>query len=312
MDKLTEDVEGSGEEVVFPTSTSTVKPTEKDSSIHGIPNVFLRLPKAPVVNPKLTPIREYRRKQATLSEYATISNRQTFVDSVLDFLGFRSPQFENTPQEELSDTLMKVLYNNARDPIQKGEKPLVKVTSNAYQCANGIEVAKTFNVTKFMGQWYQVMYSASNSNKNCRMMSYRLLNLIDVDYHVGSTFETLEYFTEEKSHSIPQMYSGFGMVNQPGELFYRSPHDNFIMNVVYTGPENSSGYYQYVILAVDCYYPLYVLARDPMVFQQRFESQALQVLRNKQLINDFSRALNFMKSVDFSSCQIPPSFFTGK
>ena len=181
------------------------------------------------MNPKMTSIREYRRKQATQSEYATSTNRETFVDSVLDFLGFRAPQFQGVSREQQDNTLMRVLYNNARAPAQQGQKSFMRISSTPYQCANGIEAAKTFNITKFMGQWYQVMYSASNSNNNnCRMMSYRLLNLIEVDHYIGSTFETLEYYTDEQSSSIPQMYSGFGMVNQPGELFYRSPRDNFI------------------------------------------------------------------------------------
>uniref|UniRef100_A0AC34QJR9 Uncharacterized protein n=1 Tax=Panagrolaimus sp. JU765 TaxID=591449 RepID=A0AC34QJR9_9BILA len=311
INRLTENVEGSGEEEFVPT---TVAPAFKqDSSIKGIPTVFPKLPKAPSTISRSN-TREYRRKQATKSEYATLGNhRQTFVGSVLDFLGFRAPEIEQKPQSQLDDTLMRLFYDNSRDyrPVQPTQQ-LSRANPVAFQCANGIEAAQSFNITKFMGQWYQVMYSDNNANLNhCRMMSYRLLNLIDFDRtYIGSTFETLEYSTDGTPFSPPQMHSGFGMVNQPGEIYFRTSRGNFNVNIIHTGPENVFEFYQYVILAVDCYYPIYVFARDPMVFQQRYEQQVIQVMKNKQLINDFSRALNFVKTVDFTTCLIPPNFFS--
>lgn len=43
--------------------------------------------------------------------------------------------------------------------------------------------------------------------------------------------------------------------------------------VLETGPLNKKGQYEYVILAVNCNYPIYVYARDPVDFKQRYEPE---------------------------------------
>lgn len=164
-------------------------------------------------------------------QYATLENqRQTFVGSVLDFLGFRAPEIDQKPQSQLDDTLLKLFYDNSQDyhPVRQTQS-LTKTNPVVFQCAYGIEAAQNFNISKFMGQWYQVMYSDNTAYLNhCRMMSYRLLNLIDFDRtYIGSTFEALEYSTDGTPFSPPQMHSGFGMINQPGEIYFRSSRGNF-------------------------------------------------------------------------------------
>ncbi|VDK65875.1 unnamed protein product [Onchocerca ochengi] len=167
-----------------------------------------------------------------------------------------------------------------------------------------------FDVDAFMGQWYQVMYSPPLATGPCSMVAYK--KLADVNNGgVGTIFEVFEYTTDGTPYVKPRISSGYAIVKQAGELIYRttSYQDDVNVHIIHAGPLNEAGQYTFTILSTNCNYPLYVFARDPVVYKQRYETTVNQILEQKGLINGFSRLLNIVAPVDNSVCTFPPSLF---
>jgi hypothetical protein len=171
----------------------------------------------------------------------------------------------------------------------------------------------TFNVESFMGQWYQVVYSQIVSKSPCSMVSYKKLNDVQ-NGGIGTIFEIFEYSTDGTPYSEPKITSGYGILKQIGELIFRTSNtkEDVDVHVLYTGPMNSNGEYEFVILSTNCNFPVYVLARDPLVYKQRYEVSVNKILEQKGIINGFSRLLNFVQNVDVSTCSFPPTLFKFK
>uniref|UniRef100_A0A1I8EP83 Lipocalin domain-containing protein n=3 Tax=Wuchereria bancrofti TaxID=6293 RepID=A0A1I8EP83_WUCBA len=167
-----------------------------------------------------------------------------------------------------------------------------------------------FDVDAFMGQWYQVMYSPPLATGPCSMVAYKKLADVN-DGGVGTIFEVFEYTTDGTPYVKPRISSGYAIVKQAGELIYRttSYQDDVSVHIIHAGPLNEAGQYSFTILSTNCNYPLYVFARDPVVYKQRYETTVNQILEQKGLINGFSRLLNIVAPVDNSVCTFPPSLF---
>ncbi|VDD93027.1 unnamed protein product [Enterobius vermicularis] len=163
---------------------------------------------------------------------------------------------------------------------------------------------KFFNIDAFMGKWYQVMNSPPFSMGSCSMVVYK--KLADVNNGgVGTIFEIFEYTTDGTPYVKPRISSGYAILKQPGELIYRTTSykedvtvliqtyicgnnavavDNDdckgdddgifsrVVHVINVGPLNENGEYSFVILSTNCNYPLYVFARDPVVYKQSVHS----------------------------------------
>lgn len=167
-----------------------------------------------------------------------------------------------------------------------------------------------FDVDAFMGQWYQVMYSPPLATGPCSMLAYKKLSDVN-DGGVGTIFEVFEYTTDGTPYVKPHISSGYAIVKQAGELIYRttSYQDDVNVHVIHTGPLNEAKQYSFTILSTNCNYPLYVFARDPIIYKQRYEAKVNQFLEEKGLINGFSRLLNIVAPVDNAVCTFPPSLF---
>ncbi|VDN17418.1 unnamed protein product [Gongylonema pulchrum] len=167
-----------------------------------------------------------------------------------------------------------------------------------------------FDVDAFMGQWYQVMYSPPLATGPCSMVAYK--KLADVNNGgVGTIFEVFEYTTDGTPYVKPRISSGYAIVKQAGELIYRttSNQDDVNVHIIHAGPLNEANQYSFTILSTNCNYPLYVFARDPVIYKQRYEAMVNHILEQKGLINGFSRLLNIVAPVDNSVCTFPPSLF---
>uniref|UniRef100_A0A1I7WWX3 IgGFc_binding domain-containing protein n=1 Tax=Heterorhabditis bacteriophora TaxID=37862 RepID=A0A1I7WWX3_HETBA len=81
------------------------------------------------------------------------------------------------------------------------------------------------------------------------------------------------------------------------------------VHVVHLGPLNSNNEYEYVVMSTNCNFPLYVFARDPVTYKQRYETEVNGVLDKKGLVNGISRLLNIVAPVDNTMCTFPPSLF---
>lgn len=85
-----------------------------------------------------------------------------------------------------------------------------------------------------------------------------------------------------------------------------------LVHIIHTGPINAKGEYDYVILSTNCNYPIYVFARDPIVYRQRYEAIVTQLLEQKGILNGFSKLLNIVSAVDTSTCTFPPNLFNSR
>ncbi|KAI6222375.1 Calycin-like domain and Calycin domain-containing protein [Aphelenchoides fujianensis] len=167
-----------------------------------------------------------------------------------------------------------------------------------------------FNIDAFMGQWYQVVYSPPLSQSACSVVSYK--KLADVNNGgSGSLFEVFEYTTDGTPYSKAKITSGYAIIKQMGELIFRTTahQDDVQVHIIATGPMNTKGEYDYVILSTNCNYPVYVFARDPIVYRQRYEATVSQILEQKGIVNGFSKLLNIVAPVDASTCTFPTNLF---
>uniref|UniRef100_A0A915DET3 Lipocalin/cytosolic fatty-acid binding domain-containing protein n=1 Tax=Ditylenchus dipsaci TaxID=166011 RepID=A0A915DET3_9BILA len=170
-----------------------------------------------------------------------------------------------------------------------------------------------FNLDAFMGQWYQVVYSPPLTQSACSVVSYK--KLADVNNGgIGSIFEIFEYTTDGTPYTKPKITSGYAILKQAGELILRTTahQEDVNVHVIFTGPINTNGEYEFTIMSTNCNYPVYVFARDPIVYKQRYEAAVNQILEQKGIVNGFSKLLNIVAPVDASTCTFPPSLFNFK
>lgn len=167
-----------------------------------------------------------------------------------------------------------------------------------------------FDLEAILGQWYQVVYSPPLSSGPCSMVAYKKLSSLN-DGGVGSMFEIFEYTTDGTPYGKPKITSGYAIVKEPGELIYRttSNQEDVVVHVLHVGPTNENNEYEYVIMSTNCNFPLYVFARDPVTYKQRYETDVNRFMEQKGLVNGFSRLLNIVAPVDNSMCTFPPSLF---
>jgi len=169
---------------------------------------------------------------------------------------------------------------------------------------------ETFNVDSFMGKWYQVLYSPPLSAGPCSMVTYQ--KVADVGQGgPGTVFDTFEYTTEATPYGKPRISSGYGIVRGTGQMTYRTTSSASDVNVyvLETGPTNDVGQYDYVVLAVNCNYPLHVFARDPVQYKQKYEAEVNSALEQRSLVTSWSRLLNLVAPVDYNLCTFPPTLF---
>ncbi|KHN88480.1 hypothetical protein Tcan_06411 [Toxocara canis] len=245
---------------------------------------------------------------------------------------------ENSPipaKNMISNVLYKALTSgsilgNGTDDVSNGTIPLVLTSAQKAAIGENLEMIQNlitqpssplcnpkpvpvdeFDVDAFMGQWYQVMYSPPLSSGPCSMVAYKKLADVN-DGGVGTIFEIFEYTTDGTPYTRPRISSGYAILKQAGELIYRttSYQEDVNVHVIHVGPVDTNGEYSFAIMSTNCNYPLYVFARDPVVYKQRYEAMVNQILEQKGLINGFSRLLNIVSAVDNTICTFPPSLFS--
>ncbi|CAJ0569402.1 unnamed protein product, partial [Mesorhabditis spiculigera] len=167
-----------------------------------------------------------------------------------------------------------------------------------------------FDFYALLGQWYQVVYSPPLSRGPCSMVVYKKLSENN-NGGAGSIFETFEYATDGTPNARPSIMSGYAIVKSAGELIFRtsSNKEDVNIHVLHTGPLNANNEYEFVVMSTNCNFPMYVFARDPVVYKQRYETAVMEMMEKKGWVNGFSRLLNVVASVDQSMCSFPPSLF---
>ncbi|KAH7705995.1 CRE-LPR-5 protein [Aphelenchoides avenae] len=333
-----EEIEGSGQESA----------TTKHSSIAGIPTVMPNIPKVPVdvqkalklkAKAKFTdprpavpdggfePPAEIRRHpgfyQRTAEQFQYDSkpaHKQGLVSSMLEYMGMRDHPLAREPAKLdtiLTDMVLDSVKNLtgsqvvANAPMTALERFVSQ--SNTPLCHFQPQSVEQFNVAAFMGQWYQVMHSPLMSSSACSMMNYDMLSLDRSPHNVGSVFQTVELSTNGAVNADPTFASGYAMVAGPGHLVYHKLNQAELdVRVIALGETDRSGRYQYAVLAVNCNYPLYVIARDPEVFRQRYSAEVQRLLEEKGLVNSVSRFLNIITPIHPALCAFPKNIFPAR
>ncbi|KHJ97858.1 hypothetical protein OESDEN_02163 [Oesophagostomum dentatum] len=275
-----------------------------------------------------------QKKAAEAKSGGSVDDKNAFGKAVSNLIGG-----ENSPlpaKNMISNVLYKALTSNSLQPndtrAENPEPPALSnltltpaqsaaITENLEMVQNFIIQPSSplctqkpepvgFEMQSFMGQWYQVVYSPPLSAGQCSMVAYKKLNDVN-NGGPGSIFEIFEYTTDGTPYGKPKISSGYAMIKSPGELIYRttSNQEDVNVHVLYLGPLNSNNEYEYVIMSTNCNFPLYVFARDPVVYKQRYESDVNAVLEKKGLVNGISRLLNIVAPVENSLCTFPPSLF---
>ncbi|CAD5220295.1 unnamed protein product [Bursaphelenchus xylophilus] len=171
------------------------------------------------------------------------------------------------------------------------------------------------NIDAFMGTWYQVVYSPPLSSTPCSMVTYKKMSDVNPQNGgIGSLFEVFEYKTGGAPYSKPTITSGFAILKEIGELIFRTTanKEDVTVYIIHNGPINQNGQYEYVVMSTNCNYPLYVFARDPILYRQKYEKQVLTYLEKRGIINGFSKLFNTVAPVDASTCTFPPNLFNSQ
>jgi len=223
------------------------------------------------------------------------------------------------------DVLSSVLYSaltdgSARSITKNDTEQVARANAAVIQnlltqpssplCNPKPQPVRNFNLDAFMGKFYQVLYSPPMSLGPCSMIVYNKLSEVG-NGGPGTMFNLFEYTTQGTPKGQPLISSGYGMVRAPGEMIFRTssnPNDLMIY-VLETGPLNRKGQYDYVILAVNCNYPIYVYARDPVEFKQRYEPEVNGFLQQRGLATSWARLFNIIAPVDYNLCNLPPTLF---
>ncbi|PIO76387.1 hypothetical protein TELCIR_01537 [Teladorsagia circumcincta] len=277
-------------------------------------------------------------KAGELGAKATAEDKNAFGKAVSNLIGG-----ENSPlpaKNMISNVLYKALTSNSLQPNDtKAENPedplaplgngtIVLTPAQSAAITENLEMVQNFiiqpssplctqkpepvafDMYSFMGQWYQVVYSPPFSSGQCSMVAYKKLNDVN-NGGPGSIFEIFEYTTDGTPYGKPKISSGYAMIRSPGELIYRttSNQEDVNVHVIHVGPVNANNEYEYVIMSTNCNFPLYVFARDPVMYKQRYEGEVNAILEKKGLVNGISRLLNIVAPVENSLCTFPPSLF---
>uniref|UniRef100_A0A183C972 Lipocalin domain-containing protein n=1 Tax=Globodera pallida TaxID=36090 RepID=A0A183C972_GLOPA len=167
-----------------------------------------------------------------------------------------------------------------------------------------------FNLDAFMGQWYQVMYSPPLAQSACSLVSYRKLADIN-NGGIGSIFEVFEHTTDGTPYSKPKITSGYAIIKQMGELIFRTTahQEDVNIHVLFNGPSNERGQYEFTVVSTNCNYPVYVFARDPISYKQKYETAVQQILEQKGVVNGISKMFNIISPVDATTCTFPTNLF---
>ncbi|KAF7632213.1 hypothetical protein Mgra_00008397 [Meloidogyne graminicola] len=210
---------------------------------------------------------------------------------------FSSPELNTSTPLTLTQAQQEAIGEN----LEMIQNLIVQPSSPL--CSPKPVVVQDFQLDALMGQWYQVVYSPLVAQSGCSVVSYRKISDVNGG-GIGSIFEVFEYSTDGTPYSKPKINSGYGILKQQGELIFRTTanQEDVDIHVIFAQ-------YEFVILSSNCNYPLYVFAREPIEYKQRYETAVMQMLEQKGIINGFSKLFNTVVPVDVGTCMFPPNLF---
>ncbi|KAL7070177.1 hypothetical protein ACQ4LE_010463 [Meloidogyne hapla] len=254
--------------------------------------------------------------QSPANNDSTPANASAALSSLSSMLPANSPLAAAVaallPSPELNTSTPLTLTQAQQEAIGENLEMIQNliVQPSSPLCSPKPVVVQDFQLDALMGQWYQVVYSPLVAQSGCSVVSYRKISDVNGG-GIGSIFEVFEYSTDGTPYSKPKINSGYGILKQQGELIFRTTahQEDVDIHVIFVGPLNAKAQYEFVVLSSNCNYPLYVFAREPVEYKQRYETAVMQMLEQKGIINGFSKLLNTVVPVDASTCMFPPNLF---
>ncbi|CAJ0914099.1 unnamed protein product, partial [Mesorhabditis belari] len=170
-----------------------------------------------------------------------------------------------------------------------------------------------FDLSKFMGRWFEGVNSPRATEQRCVVHHYGGLTKNEKT----ATFTALKIY-REGSEFGPVRYSigyAFRAGNKDAMLQLHSSEtqDAQPFWIYRLGPEGKDPFgnpqYEYAIVSNWVKYPVTVLVRDPDTFKKKYEQEVLRWLEDQGFINGFVRAFNMLQPASYTACQYADSTF---
>ncbi|VDL71939.1 unnamed protein product [Nippostrongylus brasiliensis] len=175
------------------------------------------------------------------------------------------------------------------------------------------ETPSNFDLSKFMGRWFEGINSPRATEQRCVVHHYGGLTKNDKT----ATFTALKIYREGSEfgpvrYSIGYAFRG-GNKDAMLQLHTSESSDAQPFWVYKLGPDGKDPFgnpqYEYAIVSNWVRYPVTVLVRDPDTFKAKYQTEVLRWLEDQGFINGFIRAFNLLQPSGYSSCQYADSTF---
>ncbi|VDM75460.1 unnamed protein product [Strongylus vulgaris] len=175
------------------------------------------------------------------------------------------------------------------------------------------ETPADFDLSKFMGRWFEGINSPRATEQRCVVHHYGGLTKNDKT----ATFTALKIYREGSEfgpvrYSIGYAFRG-GNKDAMLQLHTSESSDAQPFWIYKLGPEGKDPFgnpqYEYAIVSNWVRYPVTVLVRDPDTFKSKYQTEVLRWLEDQGFINGFIRAFNLLQPSGYSSCQYADSTF---
>ncbi|VDN51805.1 unnamed protein product [Dracunculus medinensis] len=172
---------------------------------------------------------------------------------------------------------------------------------------------ENFDLTKFMGRWFEGINSPRATEQRCVVHHYGGLTKNDRT----ATFTALKIYREGSEfgpvrYSIGYAFRG-GNKDAMLQLHSSETSDAQPFWIYHLGSEGKDPFgnpqYEYAIVSNWVKYPVTVLVRDPDRFRVKYEKEVLRWLEDQGFINGFVRAFNMLQPANYNSCQYADSTF---
>uniref|UniRef100_A0A183BVY9 Lipocalin domain-containing protein n=1 Tax=Globodera pallida TaxID=36090 RepID=A0A183BVY9_GLOPA len=170
-----------------------------------------------------------------------------------------------------------------------------------------------FELSKFMGRWFEGINSPRATEQRCIVHHYGGLTKNEKTatftalkiYRDGSEFGAVKYsigyaFRAGNKDAMLQLHSSENSDAQPFWVYKLGPEG--------TDPFGNKQY-EYAIISNWVKYPVTVLVRDPDSFKAKHEVEVLRWLEDQGFINGFIRAFNMLQPASYGSCQYADNTF---
>uniref|UniRef100_A0A915NY59 Uncharacterized protein n=1 Tax=Meloidogyne floridensis TaxID=298350 RepID=A0A915NY59_9BILA len=250
--------------------------------------------------------------------------QQGILNTLLDFFGVKYLQ-----GSELDKVLTDWIMENTPKYISKSDKR-AGINTSSYDVLRGLlsqpvlplcssppQLIEHFNLDAFMGQWFEVMYSRPliSAPLECTTFSFRPIFRTNRSDRIGSLFEIVKFsippIKNLNNLQKPKIISGHAILSRPGQIILKNTNEpeEINVNILDAGYSNEEKRYDWAILGINCNYPIKVIARDPITFNQKYSQLAMHILEKKGLINKVSHILKFVTNTYPDSCKIPTNLF---